>query len=42
MTDLPLKVMSTTHGQSSMADGTLGTGGRVLKLSTFGGNITLR
>ena len=41
ISDFPLDVTSTREGISTMASGTLGTGGRLLKLSTFNGNITL-
>jgi hypothetical protein len=40
--DFPLMIMPTFFGRSSMASGTLGSGGRSLKLSSFTGNITLR
>jgi len=42
MSDFPLAITPTFGGGSSMASGTLGTGGRLLRLSTFSGNITLR
>jgi DUF4097 and DUF4098 domain-containing protein YvlB len=41
MSDFPLTISSTTGGHSTMATGTLGSGGRVLKLSTGNGNINL-
>jgi hypothetical protein len=39
VSDFPLDI--TMEGNSTMARGTLGSGGRSLKLSTFSGNITL-
>ena len=41
VSDFPLAVTSSWEGISTMASGTLGAGGRLLKLSTFNGNITL-
>ena len=40
--DFPIPVMTTFFGQSNMANGTLGAGGRALRISTFNGSITLR
>ena len=42
VSDFPLNIMPTRDGSSTMASGTLGTGGRSLRLSAFSGNITLR
>jgi hypothetical protein len=41
MTDFPLTISPSVLGGSTMGDGTLGSDGRSLRLSTFQGNITL-